>query len=144
VFLSGFEAIAKIFPTKDLSFGVGYTYTSATDESPGRVTDRVNYVPANKVDLSMKYLTPVWGIKTDFTATYVGRMWDQLPTESSPMTQALGTGDYFIVGARISKVFCNHLEGYFVVHNLFDKNYQQQIGFPAPGRNMFVGVRYSY
>jgi len=144
VFFWGFEGIAKIFPTKALSFSAGYTYTNATDQSPGRVTDRVTYAPENKVDLTMKYLTPVWGIKTDFTATYVGSMWDQLPTASQPSTPALATGNYFIVGARISKVFYNNVEGYFVVHNLFDKNYQQEIGYPAPGRNMFVGVRYSY
>jgi outer membrane receptor protein involved in Fe transport len=59
-------------------------------------------------------------------------------------TPALRTGDYFLVGARISRVFYDHFEGYFVVQNLFDKNYEEQVGFPGPGRMLFVGLRYSY
>ncbi len=144
IFIWGAEATAEIFPMNNLSFGVGYTYTNATDESPNTVTSRVTYVPSSKVDLSMKYLIPVMKVQTDFTATYVGRMWDQLPSASQPTTAALRTGDYFIVGARISKVFYDRFEGYFVVQNLFDKDYEEQVGFPAPGRNLFLGVRYSY
>jgi len=71
-------------------------------------------------------------------------MWGQLPTQGSPTTAALGTGDYFIVGARISRVFYDHFEGYFVVRNLFDKSYEEQIGFPGQGRMLFAGVRYTY
>jgi outer membrane receptor protein involved in Fe transport len=144
IFIWGAEATGRIYPMKDLSFGFGYTYTNATDQSPNTPTSRVDYVPTSKVDLSAKYLIPVIKVQTDLTATYVGRMWDQLPTESNPTTQALRTGDYFIMGARISKVFCDHYEGYFVAQNLFNKNYETQVGFPAPGRMLFVGVRYSY
>ena len=144
IFIWGAEATARIFPMKDLSFGLGYTYTNATDQSPNTPTGRVDYVPTSKVDLSAKYLIPVIKVQTDLTATYVGRMWDQLPTQANPTTEALRTGDYFIVGARISKVFCDHYEGYFVAQNLFNKNYETQVGFPAPGRMLFVGLRYSY
>jgi outer membrane receptor protein involved in Fe transport len=144
IFIWGSEVSGQIFPMKDLSFGIGYTYTNATDESPNTPTRRVDYVPTSKVDLTGKYLIPTVLVQTDFTATYVGRMWNQLPSEGSPSTPALRTGDYFIVGARISRVFYDHLEAYFFVQNLFDKNYEEQIGFPAPGRMLFGGVKYSY
>ena len=144
IFIWGSEVTAQIMPMKDLSFGIGYTYTNATDESPNTPTSRVTYVPTSKFDLSAKYLIPNVKVQTDFTGTYVGRMWDQLPTQASPTTAALRTGDYFIVGARISRVFYDHLEGYFVVQNLFDKNYEEQIGLPGQGRMLFAGVRYSY
>jgi iron complex outermembrane receptor protein len=144
IFIWGAEATTRIFPVKDLSFGAGYTYTNATDQSPNTPTSRVVYTPSSKVDLNGRYLIPGIKVQTDLTATYVGRMWDQLPYEASPTTQALRTGDYFIVGARISKVFYNNYEGYFVAQNLFNKNYETQVGFPAPGRMLFVGVRYSY
>ena len=144
IFIWGSEVSGQIFPMKDLSFGIGYTYTNATDESPNTPTSRVTYVPSSKVDLTGKYLIPGIKVQTDLTATYVGRMWDQLPYEASPSTPALRTGDYFIVGARISRVFYDHFEGYFVAQNLFDKNYEEQVGFPAPGRMLFVGLRYSY
>ena len=68
----------------------------------------------------------------------------ELPADhGKPDDPSLRTGDYFIVGARISRVFDDHFEGYFVVQNLFDKNYEEQVGFPAEGRMLFVGLRYS-
>jgi outer membrane cobalamin receptor len=30
------------------------------------------------------------------------------------------------------------------VNNLFDKDYQPEMDFPAPGRNMFLGLKASY
>ncbi|MGD0659564.1 MAG: TonB-dependent receptor [Syntrophorhabdales bacterium] len=145
IFIWGSEVSGQIFPMKDLSFGIGYTYTNATDESPNTPTSRVVYAPTNKVDLTAKYLIPAIKVQTDFTATYIGRTWDQLPyvAQNGP-TPALSTGDYFLVGARISRVFYDHFEGYFVVQNLFDRNYEEEIGFPGPGRMLFVGLRYSY
>jgi outer membrane receptor protein involved in Fe transport len=144
VLIYGFEAIAEVFPMKDLSFRLGYTYNNSTDRSPGAPTERVTFVPTHKVDLSGRYLIPRIDVQTDLTALYVGRIWGQLPSLSSPSTAALRTGDYFVVDARISKVLANHVELYFVAHNIFDKNYEEEIGFPAPGRNLFVGVKYSY
>jgi outer membrane receptor protein involved in Fe transport len=94
--------------------------------------------------LSAKYLIPTIKVQTDFTGTYVGRMWSYLPTTANPTNPSLRTGDYFIVGARISRVFYDHFEGYFVVQNLFDKYYEEQVGFPAQGRMLFAGLRYSY
>jgi outer membrane receptor protein involved in Fe transport len=100
IFIWGAEATTRIFPVKDLSFGAGYTYTNATDQSPNTPTSRVVYTPSSKVDLNGRYLIPGIKVQTDLTATYVGRMWDQLPYEASPTTQALRTGDYFIVGGE--------------------------------------------
>ncbi len=144
IFIWGSEVNAQIFPMKGLSFGIGYTYANATDRSPNTPTSRVTNVPTSKFDLSAEYLIPTIDVKTNFTGTYVGRMWGQLPTQGSPTNTALRTGDYFIVGARVSKVFYNHFEGYFVAQNLFDKNYEEQVGFPAQGRMLFAGLRYSY
>jgi outer membrane cobalamin receptor len=144
IFIWGSEVNAQIFPMKDLSFGVGYTYTNATDQSPNTPTSRVLYTPSSKIDLSAKYLIPAIKVQTDFTGTYVGRMWSYLPTTANPTNPSLRTGDYFIVGARISRVFYDHFEGYFVVQNLFDKYYEEQVGFPAQGRMLFAGLRYSY
>ncbi len=144
IFIWGSEVTAEIFPMKDLSFGIGYTYTNATDESPNTPTSRVLYTPSGKVDLSAKYLIPKIDVQTDLTGSYLTRMYSYLPTTANPSTPSLRTGDYFIVGARISRVFYTNFEGYFVVQNLFDKNYEEQVGFPAQGRMFFAGVKYSY
>lgn len=144
VLMLGFELSGEVSPTRDLSFRAGYTYNDATDRSPGRVTDRVRNVPTHKVDLAMKYLVPVIGVKLDLTGLYVGKTWGQLPTSSRPNDPAIETDSYLLLNCRIAKVLWKNVEAYFAVNNVFDKDYEPEIDFPAPGRNMFVGLKASY
>ncbi len=144
IFMYGAELSAEVFPMKDLTIKASYTYNNASDRSSGSLTDRVTFVPAHKADLSIKYLIPYITTTIDFTGTYVGYMWGQLPTPASPATAADGTGDYFITDIRLSKNIYKNFEAYFVAKNIFDKNYEQQLGFPAPGRNLFIGLKASY
>jgi outer membrane receptor protein involved in Fe transport len=144
IFMYGAELSAEVFPAKDLTFKASYTYNNATNKSQGSPTDRVTYVPAHKADLSIKYLIPVITTNIDLTGTYMGPMWGQLPTASNPLTFAYATGDYFITDIRISRNIVKNLEAYFVAKNIFDKDYDQQMGFPAPGRNLFIGLKANY
>ena len=95
IFIWGSEVTAEIFPMKDLSFGIGYTYTNATDESPNTPTSRVLYTPSGKVDLSAKYLIPKIDVQTDLTGSYLTRMYTYLPTTASPSTRFLEDGRLF-------------------------------------------------
>ena len=142
--MMGFELSGEVNPTNDLSFKVGYTYNDATDRSSGRVTNRVLHVPEHKIDFTMKYLVPVIGVKLDMTGLYMGQTWGQLPTSSSRNTPAEKTNDYLIFNARIAKTIWKNLEAYFAINNILDKNYEPEIDFPAPGRNMFLGLKASY
>lgn len=144
IFMYGVELAAEVFPAKDLTIRASYTYNNATDRSTGSPTERVTFVPTHKADLSVKYLIPIIGVNLDFTGLYVGRIWGQLPTGSSPSTPAMRTGDYFITDIRVSRNIFKNLEAYFVAKNIFDKNYEQELGFPAPGRNLFIGLKASY
>lgn len=144
VTILGFEFLGEVFPTKNLSFRFGYTYENATDRSHGAVVKAVRNIPEHKVDLGMRYLIPKIEVTADVTGTYVGRVWGQLPTGSSPTTARASTGEYWIFDVRLSKMFAKHFEVYVAGKNLFDKDYEQEVGFPAPGRNLFAGVKYSY
>jgi iron complex outermembrane recepter protein len=144
VFSYGFEVGGEVFPTNDLSFRVGYTYINATNETSGSPTERVLGIPVHKVDLGVKYLVPVVKVGVDLTGLYVSQIWGQLPSIDRPGDRALKTGDYFIVNAKVSKVFYKGFEAYFVANNIFDKNYEQEVGFPASGMNLFAGIKYSY
>jgi outer membrane cobalamin receptor len=140
----GFEVAGEIFPTKDLSFRLGYTYEDATDRSSGRVTDRVTGIPEHKIDASARYVIPQIGLTLDLTGLYVSRIWGQLPTPTDSTAPALRTSDFFIMDARIAKTFFKNFELYFVAKNIFDKDYESEVGFPAPGRNLYLGMKYSY
>ncbi|TAL26678.1 MAG: TonB-dependent receptor, partial [Nitrospirae bacterium] len=51
---------------------------------------------------------------------------------------------YTVFGAKISQPFLEKWEAYVSVNNLFDKNYEPESGFPAQGRNIWLGVIYNY
>lgn len=144
--ICGFEVAAEIFPTKDLSFRLGYTYEDAKDRSPGRLTSRVVGIPEHKIDVTGSYLIPYIGAKLDVIGLYVSDVWGQLPTPTTNGKNAvpLKTSDYFLLDVRIGKKIYTNFEVYFVAKNIFDKDYEQEIGFPGPGRNLFAGIKYSY
>ena len=142
--IAGFELSSYFTPLNNLFFEINYTYTYAKDRSPGRVTDKVLNVPKHKVDLMINYTLNPWGIKTTLQGLYMGKVWGQLPTASNPNLPAVEVGDYFIVNAKISKEFKNHFELYLGAYNLFDRDYQQELDFPGPGRNLYIGIKYSF
>ncbi|MCB2187333.1 MAG: TonB-dependent receptor [Deltaproteobacteria bacterium] len=138
--LAGVEVIATWKPLADLSFRFDYTYTKAKDESDGAVTEDVVGVPEHKLDLLASYLVPYLKTKLDFTALLVGETYNQVPTPLYPDQEELKTDSYLVFNARISRVFFTNYEVYFAVNNLFDKDYETERYFPAPGRNLWVGL----
>lgn len=142
--MRGFEVLGEFFPAKDLTFYLGYTYNDATDRTRDNPTKRVLYVPEHQVNLGGSYLVPVIETKFDVTGLYLSSIWGQLPSKSRPADPALRTGATFTMDVRVSKVFFKNFEAYFVAKNIFDRDYESEIGFPAPGRNLYTGIKYSY
>ena len=144
IFIWGSEVTGQIFPMKDLSFGIGYTYTNATDESPNTPTSRVDYVPTSKVDLTGKYLIPGIKVQTDFTATYVGRMWNQLPSAQQPRRRPSerATTSSWERGYRGSSTTILRATSW--PRTSLTRTTRSRSDSPRPGRMLFVGLRYSY
>jgi len=138
--LSGFELTGEVSPAKDFMVQVGYTYISARDRSPNRVTTHVVNVPKNKVDVRVSYNIPYIKTRLDLTGVYMGEVYSQLPTPANPNAKVIKIADYCIVNARVSKSFAKYFEAYVAVNNIFDKNYESEAGFPAPGRNFYIGL----
>ena len=138
--LAGFELSGEVYPLKDLTVKLGYTYNNARDRSEDRVTDNVTFVPEHKVDLGLKYTVPYIITPVDLTCVYISESYNQLPTPQKPNQESTKTGDYFIVNARISKSFLKRFEAYLAVNNIFDSDYESEYGFPGLGRNFYVGL----
>jgi iron complex outermembrane receptor protein len=136
----GFELFGQVNPLKDFFLSAAYTYNDARDRSEGRVTDNVLFVPEHKVDVNASYTFPGIITRLDLTALYVSDSFNQLPTPQNPTLEAIKTGDHFVVNARISKSFMKRYEAYVAINNIFDSNYESELGFPGLGRNFFVGV----
>jgi outer membrane receptor protein involved in Fe transport len=140
----GFEVNGEFYPMKDLVLRAGYMYNRARDKSPDRVTNYVVNIPAHKIDAGVTYTVPYIRTRLDFNGIYLGKVFNQLPTPASPTQAVQKIKDYYLADLRISQSFLNYFEAYLAVKNIFDKNYESSYGFPAPGRNFYLGITGKY
>ena len=138
--LAGFELTGEVNPIRDLRFWAGYTYNNARDESPGRVTDSVTFIPEQKLDVGIHYNIPYVKTGLDLIGLYVGEIFNQLPTPQNPTQKTIQTADYFIVNAKISQNFMKYFDAYVAVNNIFDSDYEEESSFPGMGRTFYVGL----
>jgi iron complex outermembrane recepter protein len=142
--MKGFELNAEIYPMEDLSFKLGYTYNHAEDVSPGQLTDKVTNAPSQELNGQLQYIFSNWETRMNLTGVYYGKSYRQLPTAKNPTLAVIENDSYTVFGAKISQPFLEKWEAYVSVNNLFDKNYEPQSGYPAQGRNIWLGVAYKY
>jgi outer membrane cobalamin receptor len=149
--LMGVEITGEFYPLKDFSLWrdlklwASYTYNYARDKSVGRVTEKVRNVPAHKVDMGLHFTIPYIKTGLDLVGVYMGDIYSQVPTMSSPTPLPIQkVGDYFTMNVRLSKTFFKHFEAYVAINNLFDRNYESERGYPAPGINYYFGLEAKY
>jgi len=142
--MKGFELDADVNPMESLSFKLGYTYNHAEDVSPGQVTDKVTNAPSQELNGQAQYIVSRWETRINLNAVYYGKSYGQLPTAQKPANPIIENQRYTIFGAKITQPFLEKWKAYLSVNNLFDKNYEPQSGYPAQGRNVWVGVTYHY
>lgn len=138
--LYGVEVNAEVHPLDGLTLRLDYTYEEAENRSDGRVTDDVTFIPKHKLDASIQYLVPVAKTKLNFNMTYVSSIYSQLPTPSSPTNPEQEAGEYTIFDAKITQPIWKYFEAYVACKNIFDKNYEPEVGYPAPGRSFWGGI----
>jgi iron complex outermembrane recepter protein len=143
IVIQGVELYTDIFPAKDLAIRFGYTYNHAEDKSDGALTHYVRNVPRHEIDASVKYLIPGINIKTDLSGRYVSETYGQLPYVGN-VKPIIKNSDYTVFDLRIAKDIARNFEIYWMIKNIFDKDYAPEDGFPAPGRNMYLGMRASF
>ncbi|MBT8489703.1 MAG: TonB-dependent receptor [Deltaproteobacteria bacterium] len=142
--MSGVEFNSALFPLDKLMLKVGYTYNYAKNKSSNRMTDRIEGVPEHKVDLGARYKIPYVETTINFTGTYMAKIYSQLPTASSPTLEEREVNGYWLFGARVTQPITQYGEIYIAANNIFDRNYEQEWGFPGQGRNVFCGITIKY
>ena len=140
VSMLGFETSMDIVFCQYFKMNLNYTYIDAEDKSDKKVTDDVIGVAKNKFGVGFNALIPKILVMVDMQGIYADGVYDSLPTTGSPDDESVETDDYFIVNTRISRTFKKMYSVYAEVNNLFDENYEEEIGFPSRGRNFRVGV----
>jgi outer membrane cobalamin receptor len=148
--IMGLEVTGEFYPLadfprwEDLKLWASYTYNHARDRSPDRVTDRVRNAPAHKVDVGVHTTIPYIETGLDVVGVYVGETYSILPTFTHPNDPTIKIDDFFTMNVRISKTFLKYFEAYFAINNVFDRNYESEWGYPAPGRNYYFGLSATY
>jgi outer membrane receptor protein involved in Fe transport len=136
----GIEVNTEFYPMKDLVLKVSYNYNHGADQSDNRVTDTLVNVPEHKLDMGVEYTAPCTKTRLDLNGLLIGEIFNQLPTPTSPTQQVQGTAGYFILNGRLTQPFLKKYEAYIAFNNIFDRNYEEQYGFPGRGRNIFGGI----
>jgi outer membrane receptor for ferrienterochelin and colicin len=140
----GFEINADLKAREDLMLKVGYTYNNAEDKSPGQVTEDVTGVPEYTLNARLQYILPRLKSGIHMTMVKYGKSFRQLPTAMAPTNTVIENDRYTLFGIKITQPFLKKWEGYLTVSNIFDKDYEPESGYPAQGRNFWLGVSYKY
>jgi len=138
--LYGIELSTEIYPAKDLVLKLGYNFNQASDQSDNKVTDHIRNVPEHKLDLGLQYTVPYTKTRLNLNGLLMASLYSQVPTPDAPQTKEIETAGFFTMDLRLTQPFLKNFEAYLAINNLFDRNYEPESGFPAPGRNIFGGI----
>ena len=140
----GFETAVTTVLSDYFKLNANYTYILAENESDISPTDKVSGVPKHKIGAGFNALVPVLRVSFDMQGIYVDEAYDDLPTPLDDDVEITKSDDYFIVNSRISKNILDYYSVYAEVDNIFDKDYEEEVGFPAPGRNFRAGLKMTF
>ncbi len=140
----GAEIGAVWTPLEDLMIKASYMINDAENKSSGRVTDKVVEVPENKLDLMVQYVIPNLETKFNLTLMYMGKSYSEVPTLEYPDDPVVENDSYTIFNARITQPIMDRFEAYLAFSNLFDEEYEPNAGYPAQGRQIWLGLSYKF
>lgn len=134
----GVEIGLTMQPVEALRLQANYTYTDATNRSPGNANFGRQLVrrPQHSVSTLIDYRWS-FGLETGATLTHVGASFDT----ASNSRKVEG---YVIADLRAAFPVTDRIDVYGRVENLFDERYETIFRFGTPGRAGYVGVRARY
>ncbi|MDX9786084.1 MAG: TonB-dependent receptor [Desulfobacterales bacterium] len=140
VAMQGVEASLTAVMCDYFKMNFNYMFNDAKNKSRLRATDKVIGVPKHKFGVGFNAMIPVILVSVDMQGIYADEVYDSLPTSGSPDDEITKSDDYFIAKTRISRSLKDKYTLFAEVDNLFDRNYEEEVGFPARGRNFRIGA----
>jgi vitamin B12 transporter len=134
-YAQGCEIGSNIEATDSLSLRIAYTYTDTENETTGESLLRR---PRNKNSLSLVY-APTEKVRAQLQWRVYSSRFDNNFNTNPPSRVSLG--GYGIVDVAISYRILDSVELFTRVDNLFDKEYQEVLGFGTMGAAAYAGVR---
>jgi iron complex outermembrane receptor protein len=140
----GVEIGAVWRPLEDLMIKANYMMNDAENKSSDRVTDKVVEVPEYELDLMVQYVIPNLQTKFNLTLMHMGKSYSEVPTLEYPDDPPVENDSYTVLNAKITQPIKDQFEAYLALSNLFDEEYEPNAGYPAQGRQIWLGVSYRY
>jgi len=134
--MDGLQLHMGLRPASDFRLDMNYTYLNARDVGSTGVVDQLQYQPRHQFAIQATY-NPLSRLTLFAAGYYVA---DQVYYSKRGPDQKAYLPDYFVVDARITYAFTQRLSAYAGARNLFDRNYMQSYGYPAPGRVVYLGI----
>jgi iron complex outermembrane receptor protein len=128
-----FQFVSRMIP--DNTFEMHYTYLDAKNQTPGAASDKLNRIPAHKLYLSDQYVFNKW-VTLFASAEYDGERYDTDADDNQ-----VKVGDFWVANLKMIATLHKSFNLELGVKNIFDENYQMEIGHPQQGRTFFVGVQ---
>lgn len=134
----GIESFIAFSPDKQMSVDIGYTWSDTEDKSTGlpllrrarnKAKIRGTYKPIDKMRVSLELLGQGKRADNDFSA---------FPTARTDLA------GYVTCNVGISYEVQENVELYARLENIFDKNYQEVLGYGTSGAAAYGGVRYNF
>jgi outer membrane cobalamin receptor len=130
VILQGVETGMKWSVTGRFDFSIDYAYLDAYEQN---TEYWLAYRPSHKVDYSVTFL-----LKSDLSVYLSGQYVSRRVT---PHPESELLSPYFVTNLKLSQKIFNRFHPFIEIKNLFDENYEEEKGFPMPGRTSLAGMK---
>lgn len=128
--------LSSVFREDNLNMILNYTYLNSSNKSEERESDHLEYRPEHVITLIPSYMFDI-GLFVRGELTYIGGR-HGVDSNSYEITSM---ENYMIMSLYTSQTFMNKYTIYFRINNLLDKYYEEEFGFPQPGRELFTGLK---
>lgn len=114
--------------------------------------DTLPYVPKMTASYGLSFSHPGVDLSATLNASYIGKAYSKdwnYYSGSPTYGEYRKFGDFTVVDLSVQKGLLDiegkgRLELRAEVNNIFDKDYAYTMDYPMPGRNFYVGLRYTY
>jgi vitamin B12 transporter len=135
VTVKGFELIGSVRPWDELQLGGSVSYARSDIKGTG---EELRNRPTWWGELSLLY-SPSPTVKFSLDAVFTG----SVPDSSIP-TGDVTLDPYDVYNAALTWTPFGRVSAYVAVDNLFNEEYEQFVGFPAPGVSPRAGIRLTF
>jgi vitamin B12 transporter len=137
----GIEAVFDTRLSDNFSIDATYTYTDSTEkDAQGSSIEEVRR-PKNIASLNLNYYFAEERGNLNINANYTGKQLDIFFSPITYLSEIVELPAFTVIGLASSWKLNQTLELTARVSNLFDKEYEEILGFVRPGRAFYAGIR---